>query len=121
MKSNLNQINFDSPVEVIDPKSGNFQQDIARKAGTLADAMLEKAMEEDEVRIMATALSAYSKYKTALDNDTSTILDKIAQMSEKQLIALEKAMKQKTIIENIKSGKYSLEDIYSLPSKKKKK
>ena len=120
MKPPLKRISFASPAEIIDPQSAQFQQGLASKAGILAESLLDEAIGENDIRVKATALNAYAKYKTALDNDTSAILDKLAQMNDKQVGVLERALKQKSVLEDVRRGKFALEDVYGLPTKKKK-
>ena len=95
MKPPIKKVNFGDVVEIVDPKSGQFREKLASKAGMLAETMIDDAMDEDDIRVRATALNAYSKYRYIEANDSSVLLDKIVNMSEKQINMLERALKQK--------------------------
>ena len=120
MKQKLSDIDYGDSVEVVDPKSADFQKNLSDKAGRLCDYMLEQAIEEpNDMGMRAQALNSYVKYKVMLNNDTGHLLDKLAGMSNKQLAVLEKSLQQRNILDNLKSGKLDLTDFYNLPKKKK--
>ena len=118
MSTEFKKLDFNSPVEVIDPKSAQFQEDLASRAGQLAGEMLDSAFKED-VRVQASVLNAYTKYRTAINEDVSNIFDKLLLMGDKKLRLLEKVLKQRGAMEDFKSGKFDLSDVYGLPKKKK--
>ena len=122
MKEKLNEIDYGDSIEVVDPKSADFQKNLSDKAGKLCDYMLEKAIDEpDDMAMRAQALNAYVKYKAMLNNDTGHLLDKLASLSDKQIGVLEKSLHQRNILDNVKGGKLDLTDFYNLPKKKKVK
>ena len=121
MKPPIKKVNFGDVVEIVDAKSGQFREKLASKAGMLAETMIDDAMDADDIRVRATALNAYSKYRYIEANDSSVLLDKIVNMSEKQINMLERALKQKSILEGVQTGKFGLEDIYNMPKKRNKK
>ena len=115
----LENVEFGSTVEIIDPSHKSFQKSLDEKAMRLVDGLLDEGLEENDIREKATALNAYTKFKTMQQNDSLLLLDKITQMSDKQIEILEKALKQKNVLEKVKAGDFLLEDIYDLSKKKR--
>ena len=122
MNKKIIETEFGDAVEVIDPAHKDFQRTLAEKAGRLASYMLDGAIEaeDEDMGMKATALKAYVNYRTMIQNDTHTLIDKIVAMDDRKLKFLEKALRQRSVIDNMKSGKLELEDIFNLPKKKKK-
>ena len=110
---------FDEPVKIVDPKSADFQKGTESKAGILADSLLNKGIASGDVKSMALALTAYSKYKQILQDNPVYVLEKLASLSKEQLSVLEKSLKNQKNLDNFKGGKITLEDAFSLPGKKK--
>lgn len=112
---------FEGAIELIDPRSADFQKNLAAKAGKLADDLLETALDKQDISAKTQALNSYSKYRQVIQNDTTTIIEQLSQMDDKKLKVLESALKRKKMLEDFKSGDMSLEQVYSLPSAKKKR
>ena len=118
MSTEFKKRDFGGPIEIIDPSSSEFQEELAEKAGQLASEMLDSAT-KDDVRIQASALNAYTKYRQVMNDDLGVLLDKLSLMGEKKLTILEKALKQRGVLEDLKTGKLTLAKAYNLPKKKK--
>ena len=119
MSTEFKKRDFGAPIEIIDPHSSKFQEGLAEKAGMLAEEMLDSAMSESDVRVQASALNAYTKYRHVQNEDLGVLLDKLSLMEDKKLAILEKALKQRGVLEDMKAGKLTLAKAYNLPKKKK--
>ena len=94
------------------------QAAIDNKASLLMEDLLDEALHSQVPTVKATAISAYNRYKSTQQEDMVGMMDKLLSMPDKKIKLLEGVLKKRNLMDNIKSGNFSLTDVYALPNKK---
>ena len=97
------------------------QKTLDDKAVELMDSALDDALDAECIVEKTQVLNAYTKYKQVHNSDPVNILNKLASLSAKQVKVLEASLKKQKLLDEFKSGKIELGDVYKLPKVKQKR
>ena len=112
---------FSEPLEIVDPNNAKSQKLLENQAFMLASDIVSEGMEAKDLKDKVACLNSYVRYRLMISDDPVFLVNRLADLSPKQLKLLEVALKQRKGLESFKSGKMSLSEVYSLPSKKRRK
>ena len=101
---------------VIDGLMGKVSQsDIDNKALLLLNIILDDAIESDTMLEKVQAITAFSRHKMATNSDPVNLINQLGRLTAKQTKILEASLKKQKLLDEFKSGKISLDDVYKLP------